>query len=252
MSSRVVVVTGSSSGPGQAIAEAFALNGDEVVVHGNRNQDGLRKSEQLVRAANRDCLTISADIADFDQQDRLVREAFAWRNRVDVWVNAAGADVLTGDARHLSFEQKLELLWKVDVQGTIRLSRAVAERMANQTSSEALPSIINISWDQADSGMEGESGQYFCTTKAAIASFSKSLAKSVAPRVRVNCIAPGWIQTAWGQTASPEWDKRAKRESLLQRWGNVGDIANAAVFLADHRSEFVNGHVLPVNGGRTS
>ncbi len=252
MSARVVVVTGSSSGLGQAIAEAFALQGDEVIVHGNRNQDGLRKSEQLVRAANRQCLSISADIADFDQQDRLVREAFAWRNRVDVWVNAAGADVLTGDARHLSFEQKLDLLWKVDVLGTIRISRSVAERMSKQTSNETLPSIINVSWDQADSGMEGDSGQYFCATKAAIASFSKSLAKSVGPRVRVNCIAPGWIQTAWGQTASPEWDKRAKRESLLQRWGNVSDIANAAIFLADSRSEFVNAHVLPVNGGRSN
>ncbi len=67
--------------------------------------------------------------------------------------------------------------------------------------------------------MEGESGQYFCAAKAAVAAFSKSLAKTVGPSVRVNCLAPGWIQTAWGQSASPEWDRRARGESLLGRWG---------------------------------
>ncbi len=195
-------------------------------------------------------MAITANLSQTDEQDRLVREAFAWRNRVDVWINAAGADVLTGNGKELSFEDKLDLLWRVDVVGTIRISREVAERMTHQRDNTALPSIINISWDQVESGMEGDSGQYFCATKAAIAAFSKSLAKTVGPKVRVNCIAPGWIQTAWGQTASPEWDKRAKSESILKRWGSVRDIANAALFLADPQSEFINAHVLPVNGGR--
>jgi 3-oxoacyl-[acyl-carrier protein] reductase len=251
MRPRIVVVTGSSSGLGQGIADAFARNGDSVVIHGNRNLEGLRKTELLVRSANCECLALAADLSQVDQQDRFVREAFAWRNRIDVWVNAAGADVLTGDGRELCFDDKLNLLWKVDVVGTIRISRAVAERMTHQPGTGSLPSIINISWDQADAGMEGDSGQYFCATKAAIAAFSKSLAKTVGPKIRVNCIAPGWIQTAWGKTASPEWDKRAKSESILQRWGSVSDIANAALFLADPKSEFINAHILPVNGGKS-
>ncbi len=252
MTQRVVVVTGSSSGLGQAIALAFAKSGDSIVVHGNKNVDGLKATENSIRGLNAECLAIKADIASSTEANRLVEQAFAWKNRVDVWINAAGADVLTGAGKLLSFEGKLEILWRVDVMGTIAISRAATDRMIHQSKGSMLPVIINVSWDQAESGMEGDSGQFFSATKAAVAAFSKSLAKSVAPNVRVNCLAPGWIQTAWGQSAPPEWDQRARRESLLKRWGSVDDIAQAALMLADPKSEFINGQVIEVNGGRTN
>lgn len=97
--------------------------------------------------------------------------------------------------------------------------------------------------------MEGDAGQFFSPTKAAIAAFSKSLAKSVGPHVRVNCIAPGWIQTAWGETASDAWDQRARGESMLDRWGRPSDIANVAWMLASPECEFINGQTIAVNGG---
>lgn len=251
MTSRTVVVTGSSSGLGQAIARAFAERGDAVVVHGHRNHSGLQETESTIREMDRECLAIKADIASREEASRLVEQAFAWKKRVDVWINAAGADVLTGDARLLPFESKLERLWQVDVMGTIFVSRAAADHMLRQNRGPVLPTIINISWDQAESGMEGDSGQFFSATKAAVAAFSKSLAKTVAPNIRVNCIAPGWIQTAWGQSAPAEWDQRARSESLLNRWGHVDDIANAALMLAARESEFINGQIIQVNGGRT-
>jgi 3-oxoacyl-[acyl-carrier protein] reductase len=118
-----------------------------------------------------------------------------------------------------------------------------------RSASDALPTIINLSWDQAEAGFEGDSGQFFSPTKAAIAAFSKSLAKSVGPKVRVNCIAPGWIQTAWGTTASEAWERRAQGESILARWGQPSDIANAAFMLASRECEFINGQTIAVNGG---
>jgi 3-oxoacyl-[acyl-carrier protein] reductase len=247
---RVIVVTGSSSGLGQAMALAFAEPGNLVVVHGNKNVEGLRACEQAVVARGAECLSIQADLSLATSRESLVEKAFAWKGRVDVWINAAGADVLTGDGKLLNFNEKLDRLWQVDVVGTIQISRAAADRMLRQSSTITLPTILNISWDQAEMGMEGDSGQYFSATKAAIAAFSRSLAKSVGPKVRVNCIAPGWIQTAWGNTASPEWDRRARGESLLKRWGTVDDIAQTALFLSDKRSEFINGQVIAVNGGR--
>jgi 3-oxoacyl-[acyl-carrier protein] reductase len=81
-------------------------------------------------------------------------------------------------------------------------------------------------------------------------SATRNLAKSLAPEVRVNCIAPGWIRTAWGQQASKEWQERAKRESLSGRWGEPEDVAHVVCFLASPAAEFVNGQVIPVNGGR--
>jgi 3-oxoacyl-[acyl-carrier protein] reductase len=110
--------------------------------------------------------------------------------------------------------------------------------------------ILNIGWDQAEAGMAGDSGELFATSKGAVMAFTRSLAKSLAPEVRVNCLAPGWIKTAWGETASEAWQNRAKSESLLQRWGTPEDIAQAAAFLASPAASFITGQVVPVNGGR--
>ena len=79
--------------------------------------------------------------------------------------------------------------------------------------------------------------------------FSQSLAQSLAPRVRVNCLAPGWIKTAWGEQASDSWQQRAVREALLERWGTPQDVATAARFLVSPAAAFITGQVIPVNGG---
>jgi 3-oxoacyl-[acyl-carrier protein] reductase len=110
-------------------------------------------------------------------------------------------------------------------------------------------SIVTVGWDQAATGMEGDSGELFAATKGAVMAFTKSLAKSLAPKVRVNCVAPGWIRTAWGEGASEAWQRRAVRESMLGRWGEPEDIAAAAHWLVSPRAAFVTGQVINVNGG---
>jgi 3-oxoacyl-[acyl-carrier protein] reductase len=111
--------------------------------------------------------------------------------------------------------------------------------------------IVNMGWDQAETGMAGDSGEFFAATKGAVMAATRSLAKSLAPEVRVNCVAPGWIRTEWGEQASAEWQERAQRESLLGRWGKPEDIARVACFLASPAAEFVNGQIIHINGGRT-
>ena len=160
-------------------------------------------------------------------------------------MNNAGADVLTTDAAQKSFAEKLDLLWRVDVVGTILLSRAIGERMKQRGRGV----IVNMGWDQAEQGMEGDSGEMFGPVKGAVMAFSRSLAKSLAPEVRVNCLAPGWIKTAWGETASEYWQRRAVRESLLGRWGTPEDVARVARFLASPAADFLTGAIIPVNGG---
>jgi 3-oxoacyl-[acyl-carrier protein] reductase len=97
--------------------------------------------------------------------------------------------------------------------------------------------------------MEGASGELFAAIKGGVMAFTKSLAKSLAPRVRVNCVAPGWIRTAWGTAASDAWQQRAVRESMLGRWGEPDDIAAAVEWLVSPDAAFVTGQILPVNGG---
>jgi 3-oxoacyl-[acyl-carrier protein] reductase len=109
--------------------------------------------------------------------------------------------------------------------------------------------IVTMGWDQAETGMEGDSGEVYSAAKGAVMAFTRSLALSLAPSVRVNAIAPGWIKTAWGEMTSAYWQDRVIRETPLRRWGDPADVAAVARFLVSREAAFVTGQVLRVNGG---
>lgn len=241
---RTAVVTGSSGGIGAAIARELAAAGARVLIHG-RNREKADATVRDIRSVGGAAEVLLCDLADLKSRDRFTDDAWSKLGGVDVWVNNAGVDVLTGAAARWSFEQKLAALWPVDVVATMQLSRDVGSRMVDRGSGI----IINIGWDQADFGMPGASGELFAATKGAVMAFTKSLAQSLAPKVRVNCVAPGWIRTEWGEQASDYWQQRAVNESLLARWGTPDDVARAVRYLASPAADFITGHVLPVNGG---
>jgi 3-oxoacyl-[acyl-carrier protein] reductase len=245
LSGQVAVVTGASGGIGSAMALEIAKLGADVVLHGFRNKESIESIAGQIQAMGRSTTSILADLADRSASARLVEDAWKWRGGVDIWINAAGADVLTGEAAQWSFERKLEVLWQVDVLGAIVLSRAIGARMKERGRGV----ILNIGWDQAEQGMAGDSGEMFAAVKGAIMAFTRSLAQSLAPEVRVNCLAPGWIQTSWGEQASEYWQQRAMRQSLRGRWGTPEDVARAAAFLVSPAADFVTGQIVDVNGG---
>jgi 3-oxoacyl-[acyl-carrier protein] reductase len=246
MSNHTAVVTGSSTGIGRAIALELAAAGANVLIHAGTNREGAEATAAEVRKRHRESQVLLADLADAAAVEQFAAAAWDWRGHVDILINNAGVDTLTGNAAKWSFEQKLAALWPVDVVATVRLSRIIGQRMKQRAGGV----ILNIGWDQAELGMAGDSGELFATTKGAVMAFTRSLAKSLAPEVRVNCIAPGWIRTAWGEKASDAWQERAVSEALLHRWGTPEDIAQAARFLASPAAEFITGQIIPVNGGR--
>ncbi len=242
---KTAVVTGSSSGIGKAIALALAEAGANVMVHARDSVDAALETAEQIRSLGRESEVHFCDLASESAQDALADAAWHWRAGVDVWVNNAGVDVLTGTLATASFAEKLHRLWQVDVTASMRLSRDMGARMKRQGNGV----LLNIGWDQAEQGMAGDSGELFAATKGAVMAFTRSLALSLAPEVRVNCIAPGWIKTAWGDQASTEWQRRAVAESQMQRWGTPEDIAAVACFLASPAASFVAGQVISVNGG---
>jgi 2-amino-4-hydroxy-6-hydroxymethyldihydropteridine diphosphokinase len=245
LSGLTAVVTGSTSGIGKAIALELARAGASVVIHGYRSDEAIAKAVEMVQSLGVTGHGIRADLRDPDARTRLVEEAWQAVNSIDIWVNNAGADLLTSEPTRWTFERKWAELLAVDVTPTMLLSRAVGERMNAGRGGV----ILTMGWDQAETGMEGESGQLFGAAKAAIMAFTRSLAVTLAPRVRVNCLAPGWIKTAWGQSASDVWQERVRDETPLQRWGLPEDVAMAARWLASPAASFITGQTIRINGG---
>jgi 3-oxoacyl-[acyl-carrier protein] reductase len=240
------VVTGASSGIGAAIAEALAEAGATVLLTYRASEEAA--AEVAGRIAQRDgsAMTARADLGTRDGCEALVEHARERLGGLDVWVNNAGADVLTTEAAAWDWERKLDLLLAVDLKGTIACSYAAAAVMREQPDGGT---IINMSWDHVATGMEGENPQLFSAVKGGVMSFSKSLARSVAPAIRVNVLAPGWIQTAFGEGADRDFHRKVAESTPLGRWGTPQDVAAVAVWLASGDAAFLTGQTVNINGG---
>ncbi len=227
------------------MALEFARAGADVVVHCRNSTAAAERIAAEIRNLGRCAHVLTADLGSADQLPAFCEAAWRSFGSVDLWMNNAGVDLLTGEGAKLGYSEKLARLLEVDIQSTVLLSHLVGQRMLNAGRGV----ILNIGWDQADRGMEGASGELFAASKNAVMGFSRSLAVSLAPHVRVNCIAPGWIRTAWGEAAGDNWQERVRRETPLGRWGAPEDVAKLARFLASDDADFITGQVICVNGG---
>jgi 3-oxoacyl-[acyl-carrier protein] reductase len=236
------VVTGASSGIGRAIAVAFAGAGARVGIHFWRSSDAAQAL--ATELAGSDHPVLQADLSTLDGCEAFVGDAFAALDHVDVWVNNAGADILTGDPRSWPSERKLKVLVELDLKATIRCSRLVATRMRPGGC------ILNMGWDlAANNGMAGDDAELFAAVKAGVLGFSKSFARSVAPDVRVNILCPGWIETAYGAGVDRAFYDRVAASVPRKRWGKPEDVAAAALWLASPGADFITGQAININGG---
>jgi 3-oxoacyl-[acyl-carrier protein] reductase len=246
LAGRTMLVTGASSGIGRAIALAAARAGADVAVTYRANIAGAREVEREIVDLGRRSAIIRLDVGNDASLRALAPAARAAFGRVDAWVNNAGADILTGAAASMTDSQRLDLLLAVDLRGTIHASWYAAELLGAQDEGGV---IINMSWDHVLSGMAGTNPQIFAAVKGGVLAFSKSLARSLAPRVRVNVIAPGWIETAFGEGLNEERRREIAESTPLERWGKPDDVAGAAVFLASPAAAFITGQAILVGGG---
>lgn len=243
---KAVVVTGASRGIGRAIAVELARAGaGHIVVHYAHHRQGAEETADQIRALGVESTTISSDFSQPEAPQAFAGQVLESIGAVDVLINNAGVDLLTGEAAEWDFTDKLRALFDVDVRATALLSRHFGADMAARQGGV----IINIGWDQADRGMEGDSGELFAAAKNAVMGLTRSLSLSLAPQVRVNCVAPGWIRTAWGETAGEKWQQRVMAETPLRRWGAPQDIAAVCRFLASPDASYLTGQILNANGG---
>jgi 3-oxoacyl-[acyl-carrier protein] reductase len=239
-------VTGASSGIGRAIAEAYAAEGAVVLLTHRASPERAREVADAIAARGGRALIRRADVATRDACERLVAEAAAELGRIDVWVNNAGVDVVTGAAASWDWERKLDLLLAVDLKGTIACSYGAGAVMRAQPDGGT---IVNMSWDHVGAGMAGDDPQVFAAAKGGVLAFSKSLARALAPEVRVNVLCPGWIETSFGEQVDRDFHRSVAEGTPLRRWGRPADVAAAALYLASSDSAFLTGQAVNVNGG---
>ncbi len=247
LAGKVALVTGASTGIGRAIALALAHAGADVAITYRTGRHDATEIATEIERAGRRAAVFQLELADPASIATLARNLADQFGRVDIWVNSAGADILTGDDAKKSRLEKLDQLLTVDLRGTILASWEAARMMKEQPDGGV---IINMSWDHVLFGFEGTNPQMFSAVKGGILSFSKSLARSVAPKIRVNILGPGWIETEFASTTmDPDYYRNVVETTPLKRWGTAEDVAHAAVFLASPDSAFLTGQMLMIGGG---
>lgn len=246
LAGRVLLVTGGSSGIGRGVALAAARAGADVALTYRTSGRAADDVAAAIRALGRRCEVLQLDAANAAEIVGVGPAVTASLGRLDVWVNNAGADILTRAGAALTRVEKLDLLLSVDLRGTVLASWHAAEVLAAQPEGGV---IINMSWDHVLTGMPGVNPQMFAAVKGGVLAFSKSLARSVAPRVRVNIVAPGWIDTAFGEGLDDAARRAVEASTPLERWGTPEDVAGAVIFLASSSARFLTGQTILVGGG---
>ncbi|MEE9161195.1 MAG: SDR family oxidoreductase [Gammaproteobacteria bacterium] len=243
---KTVVITGASSGIGESIATTFAREGANVVVNYNSSKEKAEYIVKQIIGAGGKAVAIRADVADPNDVSFLIQEALSELGQIDIWVNNTGADILTGKGAELSEREKLQLLIDVDLKGTINCCWGILPVMEQAGNGV----IINMTWDLAIHGFQGRNSQMFAAVKAGVRGFSQSLAKTVAPEIRVNLVAPGWIETAFAEDVmKTTYYQERIGEIPLRRFGQPQDVANAALYLASDESSYITGQIININGG---
>ena len=243
---KTAVVTGASSGIGREIALAFAREGADVVVNYRQSRERAEKVAREITELGRKACAVQADMSKSEEIAHLIKETRTALGRIDIWVNNAGADILTGKGAKLSDREKLQQLIDVDLKGTIEACWALAPVMREQGGGV----IINMSWDLAIHGFHGRNPEMFAAVKAGVLGFSRAFACTHGPAIRINVLAPGWIQTTFADDfmAQDYYDERIS-EIPVGRFGSPGDVARVAVFLASTDSAYMTGEMIKINGG---
>jgi glucose 1-dehydrogenase len=237
------LVTGAGTGIGREVGLEFAREGADVVLHYSSSAAGAESAAAEARGLGVRAEAMGADLGLVDDCYRLVDAAVGALGAIDILVNNAGV-TLTRPFLETKPEQ-FDRIYNINIRGQWLCAQRAVQHMG-----AAGGAIVNITSVHAIAGMAGHS--VYAGTKGAIVAWTRELAIELAPGVRVNAIAPGWIDVP-RQYATPGYDPdRARRMVPAGHVGMPLDVAKGCVYLASDEAAYVTGHLLVIDGGTTA
>ena len=241
---KIVLITGASKGIGRSTAIEFAKNGYNIILNYNNSIDEAKELKILLEEKYKiECLDIKADITIEEEIDNMINKAIEKFNHIDVLVNnaAIAIDTTFEDKTKENFQKILD----TNLIGTFLVSKKVAKYMKEKEKG----CIINIS---STNGIDTyyPYGLDYDASKAGVISLTKNLAVELAPNIRVNTIAPGWVNTEMSKDLSEEFRKEECNKILLNRFAEDYEIAKVIYFLSTEDASYINGSIIRVDGGQ--
>ncbi|HYJ47100.1 MAG TPA: SDR family NAD(P)-dependent oxidoreductase [Pyrinomonadaceae bacterium] len=243
LSGRVCVVTGASRGIGRATALRLAEAGADVVVNYVNNEAAAEEVARRVREAGARAIAVRADVSRVDEAQALVRAAVESFGRLDVMV--ANAGIWEG----APVEELSEELWDKVIDANLKGTWAVCKACVPVMKRQQRGSIVIVS---STAGQRGEANySNYAASKGGQISFTKSLSSELAPDIRVNSVAPGWVDTGMndGVFGDKSYEEKVVEGIPLRRLATADDVALSIVFLASDWARHITGEILNVNGG---
>lgn len=239
---KVAVVTGASRGIGRAVALKLASMNATVIVNYAGSKDKAESVVKEIQDMEKTAEAIQCDVSNFEQCEKLVKDAQEHYGRIDILVNNAG---ITRDGLAMAMkEEDFDDVIATNLKGTFNCIRFASRIMMKQRYGK----IINMS---SVSGVTGNAGQVnYSAAKAGVIGITKSMARELAGRhINVNAIAPGFIETDMTNTLSEKVKEQAVAQIPLGRFGKADEVAELAAFLASDKSDYITGQVFHIDGG---
>jgi len=244
LTGKTVVITGAGRGVGRTLALGFAAEGATVLVHYHSSRQSAEDVVRQIETQGGRAMVMQADLSQPEQITRFVTDAHTLLGPFDVWINNAGASANSKETQGMSEAAMFERVMAVDVLGAWQCCRQIKPCMRTDGC------ILTIGWDGALSGGIGLTSQLYAMSKGAIMSLTRCLALEYAPYIRVNCIAPGWVENDWSGHLPESTRQKMIQGVPMRRWGTAEDVLGVALFLASPAAAYITGQMLPVNGGQ--
>lgn len=242
---RAALVTGAGVGIGRAVAESLAAAGAFVGVHCHRSLDGANETLAAIRQLGGDGIVLPADLSRDDEAIRLVDQFVEAAGRLDILVNNAGSPIERRKIEDCPLD-----LWRQIIDTNLTSAFVVTQRATPHLKRSGHGAIVNNLSLSVQTGGANGAGPY-AVAKGGLQVLTRTLARELAPNVRVNAIMPGVIETRHHEVfTTPERMEQYRRETPLGRNGTADEVASVVRFLVSDEAQFVTGALLDVNGGR--